>query len=481
MYPDLNLDHLASLVIKKLKSRKSGERLSVSDLENGDQISMAVAKSANRGSQGFDMSDQRWHGAGKGDTGATGPTGETGIQGPTGPTGAGSEITGPESEILFFDSGQNPTSDEGLTFIPASQKLSVGTQAFGSGQIVSPDSLDNQGVELDIHSGQGYNNFNGGNIQILPGAGGFGEIDETPGNGGALQLFSGFGGAAGATGGAGGDIYITANGPASPATSGYGGNIYASAGAAGASAGTGGQIQIVGGGGLDGAQGGIIQLQGAAIDAGEIDITGGQGGTGTSAGGPVIITGGSALGIGAGGEIELIAGTGNGVGGNGGQVRIQSGPTDGLSGAFSGDVVIKAWDGGTASTGGSVYINSGDANGSGDCGNIIVQAGGIVQSGHGVAGYVIVAGGNGATGSKGGDVSIYPGIANATGVAGDVALGAGTTGPSRTSDFVYIPTSLGTAAGVPSGSFSGRIPLVFDTVNNKLWIYNSGWKSATFS
>ena len=48
MFPDINLDHLASLVIKKIKSRKTGEKISVSDLENGDQIAMAVAKSANR-------------------------------------------------------------------------------------------------------------------------------------------------------------------------------------------------------------------------------------------------------------------------------------------------------------------------------------------------------------------------------------------------------------------------------------------------
>lgn len=63
---------------------------------------------------------------------------------------------------------------------------------------------------------------------------------------------------------------------------------------------------------------------------------------------------------------------------------------------------------------------------------------------------------------------------------GNAQLGLSTTTESSTDGFVYIPA--GTTTGPPSGtptSKSGFVPLWYDTTNNKLWIYNSGWKTTT--
>lgn len=62
---------------------------------------------------------------------------------------------------------------------------------------------------------------------------------------------------------------------------------------------------------------------------------------------------------------------------------------------------------------------------------------------------------------------------------GNVAIGRGTTTNSRTSDFNYVSTSAGSPSGVPAVSFTGLVPMVYDTTNNVLAFYNSGWKSPT--
>ena len=66
MYPDLDLKHLASLVVQELRKTKV---LSTSDLKNGDELSLALAAAKGKSYQasgGFDMNDQRWHGSGAG-------------------------------------------------------------------------------------------------------------------------------------------------------------------------------------------------------------------------------------------------------------------------------------------------------------------------------------------------------------------------------------------------------------------------------
>ena len=59
-------------------------------------------------------------------------------------------------------------------------------------------------------------------------------------------------------------------------------------------------------------------------------------------------------------------------------------------------------------------------------------------------------------------------------VAGsEAALATGAT-----DGFLYIPTCAGTPTGAPT-AYTGKVAMVFDTTNNKLYIYNGGWLGGT--
>lgn len=62
---------------------------------------------------------------------------------------------------------------------------------------------------------------------------------------------------------------------------------------------------------------------------------------------------------------------------------------------------------------------------------------------------------------------------------GNVAIGGALT-TTATNGYLYIPTMPGAPTGVPT-AFSGRAPIVFDTTNNKLWIYNGTWKGVALA
>lgn len=55
---------------------------------------------------------------------------------------------------------------------------------------------------------------------------------------------------------------------------------------------------------------------------------------------------------------------------------------------------------------------------------------------------------------------------NLYGTAGTQAMTAG---------FFYIPSAAGAPSGTPT-TISGRLPLYYDTTNNRLYVYNGGWK-----
>jgi hypothetical protein len=63
---------------------------------------------------------------------------------------------------------------------------------------------------------------------------------------------------------------------------------------------------------------------------------------------------------------------------------------------------------------------------------------------------------------------------------GNFVIGSAALATNATNGFLYIPTCAGTPTGMPA-AFAGRVPVQYDTTNNKMYVYNSGWKSATFA
>lgn len=61
-----------------------------------------------------------------------------------------------------------------------------------------------------------------------------------------------------------------------------------------------------------------------------------------------------------------------------------------------------------------------------------------------------------------------------------IALGQGLLANNATTGFAFIPTVAGAPTGVPKMQ-PGCVPMVFDTTNNKLWIYNGAWKGVVLS
>lgn len=62
----------------------------------------------------------------------------------------------------------------------------------------------------------------------------------------------------------------------------------------------------------------------------------------------------------------------------------------------------------------------------------------------------------------------------------NVVVGQGALATAATDGFLYIPTTPGTPTSAPT-SHTGRVPLVYDTTNNKLCVYAGGaWRCATF-
>jgi hypothetical protein len=55
------------------------------------------------------------------------------------------------------------------------------------------------------------------------------------------------------------------------------------------------------------------------------------------------------------------------------------------------------------------------------------------------------------------------------------ALGQGALAVNATTGFGFISTCAGPPTGVPVAK-PGFVPFVYDTVNNKFWIYNGAWR-----
>jgi hypothetical protein len=54
-------------------------------------------------------------------------------------------------------------------------------------------------------------------------------------------------------------------------------------------------------------------------------------------------------------------------------------------------------------------------------------------------------------------------------------VGQGLLATTATSGHGYMPTCAGAPTGVPVAR-AGYVPFVYDTTNNKLWIYSGAWR-----
>jgi hypothetical protein len=64
-----------------------------------------------------------------------------------------------------------------------------------------------------------------------------------------------------------------------------------------------------------------------------------------------------------------------------------------------------------------------------------------------------------------------------TGSRGNIAFGTDALATSATVGYVMIPSSAGAPTGVPADIPTGQVALHYDTVNNKIYVYNGGWVS----
>lgn len=58
----------------------------------------------------------------------------------------------------------------------------------------------------------------------------------------------------------------------------------------------------------------------------------------------------------------------------------------------------------------------------------------------------------------------------------NVIIGDAAIATNATNGFLYIPTCAGTPSGTPT-AYSGRVPIVYDSTNDKIYVYDGGWKA----
>ena len=72
-------------------------------------------------------------------------------------------------------------------------------------------------------------------------------------------------------------------------------------------------------------------------------------------------------------------------------------------------------------------------------------------------------------------VTVKPGTA-----AASTMLGLTAPATTATEGFPYMPSVAGAPTGVPAAQ-TGYSPFLYDTANNKLWVYNGGWKGVVLA
>jgi len=124
--------------------------------------------------------------------------------------------------------------------------------------------------------------------------------------------------------------------------------------------------------------------------------------------------------------------------------------------------------------------------------NLTMQAGGGLSGGTNLNGGSLYLSSGIATGSGSSDMFFQTATAGGTGTTdatpttkftvrgnGDVVVGTGTAlATNATSGFLYIPSSAGTPVGTPVVDTTGTVPIQYDTTNNALYAYRGGgWRA----
>lgn len=63
---------------------------------------------------------------------------------------------------------------------------------------------------------------------------------------------------------------------------------------------------------------------------------------------------------------------------------------------------------------------------------------------------------------------------------GNTVIGGGALTTNQANGYFYIPTCPGIPTGTPT-SYTGRVPMIYDSTNNKFYIYNGAWKSVAMT
>lgn len=154
----------------------------------------------------------------------------------------------------------------------------------------------------------------------------------------------------------------------------------------------------------------------------------------------------------------------------GGSLTLNAGDGNGDDG---GEVAILGGASGTA-TGSGISTGGGESGGTG--GHIEMQGGDGKSIGDNPGGLIALKGGFGNGTASGGAITLLGGTSG-TGKPGDVYINTSAIATNATGHFLVIPM----CAGTPTGTPAGNARMVYDTSNNKLYVYNSGWKSVTLS
>lgn len=198
----------------------------------------------------------------------------------------------------------------------------------------------------------------------------------------------------------------------------------------------------------------------SAGNAGELSFNGGNGGGASGAGAPMVFTGGGGAGTGTGGSVSFTGGA---------SVNAKAGSYGAIGGSASG-----------TGNGGDVSATSGisaESNGGGGltapggiAGATAVQADVVLNPNFGQA---IQFSGGIALEDFNGDKSLY------VDPYGNVICACATSA-AATDQFLYLGASSGVPTGVPAhitGIYANSIPVRYDTTDNRLYAYNSGWQN----